>query len=217
MANYEIVKKGILTAMKTDGDNILLRAIHANVGTGEIYGINGSFFDEDTGAILSMAVNDDTPVKGKAGDYGVGWDNVKYSRGTLLYDKYFRTASIQTVQSPNDFWVADRNAYWAQGGISMSLPDDYSWSTIATQQHMPNMYGVVSRSALLCDYAANIWLVTSKPCTAAEFRVQAKALDPTIADGIFLDSGGSTEQRCYNIRIRGDGRKVYEMVSLLER
>jgi hypothetical protein len=218
MANYTKIVKGKLTAIKTDPENIILKAINHNVADGPDYGINGGFFYETS--ILSMAVNDFKPVKGNIGDYGSGWFNDKYARGTLVFDKMMRSYEVPILSTANDIpkHVVDKYASWGQGGISMSLQDDANWAAIAVTQHMPVQYGYTTRSGLVYDEDMNIWLVTSSSCTADTFRKLIKTtLGVNMVDGIFLDGGGSTQINCYATRIRGDGRSVLEMVALIDK
>lgn len=55
------------------------------LGSTGYYGINGGYFNL-TMKILSIAVVDDLPVSGVAGDIEGGWANQNYDRGTLVFD-----------------------------------------------------------------------------------------------------------------------------------
>lgn len=219
MANYTYEKEtGItLQAIKTSPNNIVLLKIGANVTATNYYGVNGGFFFN--GDLLSIAVNNDVPVCGVKGDYGSGWFNAKYPRGTLVWDKVFRKYSVQVVSSADEIVVADRNSYWAQGGISMSLQDDDKWRQIATEQNMPNMDGLTTRTAVAFNSGLNIYLiVTETQCTAAAFRQAIKGFaNGTIIDGVFLDSGGSSQLKAWGTNIDGDGRKVVQMIALINK
>jgi hypothetical protein len=217
MANYSIIKKGKLTAMKTDPENIILKAISTNVCNTQDYGINGGFFWESE--ILSMAVNDFKPVRGNANEADGGWFNAKYNRGTIIFDKMMATYEIPIISSADQIvdHVVDKYASWAQGGISMSLQNDQYWQQIAVAQHMPNMTGLTTRTGMVYDNESNLWLIASTATTALEFRNLVKSLDSRILDGIFLDGGGSTQMKCYGTNIRGDGRSVYQMVALIDK
>jgi len=64
--------------------------------------------------LLSIAVNDDHPVNGNPREFGSGWYNIKYKRGTMVYDKETSTLSVQKAGSVEDLQVSDRTKYWAQ-------------------------------------------------------------------------------------------------------
>lgn len=209
-----------LTVIKSSPNNIFLREINDNLCDSEYYGINGGFFDGATRNILSIAVNNDKPVRGNAGEYYGGWFNHVYARGTLVWDKSISKYSIQVVKSASDLKVQNRTQYWAQGGISMSLQDDANWRSIAETQNMPNMNGKTTRTALLWNSGFNIWLIiTNTLCTAEEFRfaIKHQVGNGTLVDGIFLDGGGSTQMKCGEYVYRGDGRNVVQMVSLINK
>lgn len=219
MANYTYgnVSTGtLLHFIKTSPNNITLKEIAKNVTNTSEYGINGGFFyGKDQ---LSIAVNNGVPVRGVVGGYGSGWFNEKFSRGTLVWDKTRGKYSVQVVSSASDLDVSDQ--YWAQGGISMSLQDDANWNAIANQQGMPNMTGKTSRTALVWNTGFNLWLiVTETLCTAEQFRLAIKKNigSGTLVDGIFLDGSGSSQMKCAEKSINGDGRSVVQMVALTNR
>lgn len=90
----------ILHWIKTSPKNIILKSINATIPGMAAYGLNGGFFYK--GDILSIAVNNDLPVKGRRGDYGVGWYHEgNYHRGTLVWDNQTRQFSVPFVK--NDF------------------------------------------------------------------------------------------------------------------
>lgn len=218
MANYtygSISTGTLLHFVKCSPNNITLKAINKNVTNSSEYGCNGGFFSAKNQ--LSIAVNNDIPVQGNKGDWGSGWYNEKFSRGTLVWDKAKGAYSVQVVSSASDLDILDRSQYWAQGGISMSLQDDANWKAIAQQQNMPNMDGKTSRTALVWNTGFNIWLiVTETPCTSEQFRLAIKKNigSGTLVDGIFLDGGGSSQMRCAEKSINGDGRVVVQAVCL---
>jgi hypothetical protein len=227
MANYTYgsvsASNGVdLRFMKTSPNNIVLKAISDPVpDTGE-YGVNGGFFYN--GDILSIAVNDNSPVKGSIGDYGVGWYNEKYARGTLVWDASAREYSVQIVSSASDLIVTETSSYWAQGGISMSLQDDNGWDEQADAEGMPNRTGSTQRTGMVYNSELNVWLViTPDACTAAQFRsaIKEKIGSGTLVDGIFLDGGGSTQMKCAEYTYRGTdphpGRTIYEMPALIQK
>lgn len=201
--------------IKTSPKNIALKAVNTNLANVPDYGINGGFFYST--ALLSIAVNNDVPVKGAKGTYGAGWTNEKYDRGTLVWDgaagKYF----VQVAGSAADLNVTNRKNYWAQGGISLSLKDDANWKAKATRENMPNMTGKVGRTALVYSSGLNIFLVvTNTACTAEAFRAAIKHLGSgTLVDGVFLDGSGSSQLKSKEAVVRGDGRIVRQMISLI--
>lgn len=207
-----------LNVIKSSPNNIILREINRNVVGSSYYGINGGFYYRNDQ--LSIAVNNDIPVRGVKGGYGSGWFNEKYARGTLVWDKQLSLYSIQVVRSADDLVVYNRNAYWAQGGISMNLQDDGIWEQQANEENMPNIYGRTTRTALLYNSGLNIWLVTTEEnCTAEEFRyaIKYQVGSGTLVDGIFLDGGGSTQMQCSHHTNNGDGRSVVQMVALINK
>ncbi|MCY7487260.1 hypothetical protein MC059_23180, partial [Paenibacillus alvei] len=137
---------------------------------------------------------------------------------TLVWDAAARRYSIQVVRSADQLKVSDRSRYWAQGGISMSLNNDASWERIARQQNMPTMTGKVFRTALVYGSGLSMWLVvTNTACTAEQFRtaIKEKVGSGTLVDGIFLDGSGSSQLCSGDVRLRGDGRTVHSIVSIL--
>lgn len=208
----------VLHALKTSPNNIALRANRTAVCSQPNVAVNGGFFNFGDGALLSIAVQNDVPVAGKRGAYGIGWYNAKYARGTLVWDAAARKYSVQCVKSADELNVSDRSRYWAQGGISMSLRDDAGWERIARAQNMPNMSGKAFRTALVYGSGLNVWaVVTNTVCTAAQFRkaVKEKIGSGTLVDGIFLDGSGSSQMRCEDVQLRGDGRAVYSVVAIM--
>ncbi|MCY9708420.1 hypothetical protein M5X05_30120, partial [Paenibacillus alvei] len=165
----------VLHTLKTSPNDIQLRPCRTNVYSQPLAAVNGGFFDFDSGAVLSITVQNDVPVKGSRGGYGSGWFNAKYARGTLVWDAAARRYSIQVVRSAAELQVSDRSQYWAQGGISMSLQDDARWQQIARQQNMPTMSGKVFRTALVYGSSLSLWMVvTNSPCTVESFRTAIK-------------------------------------------
>ncbi|MFW5438128.1 hypothetical protein [Paenibacillus apiarius] len=207
----------VLHYLKTSPNDVQLRANGASVCGQSATAINGGFFDFASGAILSIAVQNDKPIKGKRGGYGSGWFNAKYARGTLVWDAAARRYSVQAVRSADELNVSDRARYWAQGGISMSLGNDASWERVARGQNMPNMSGKAYRTGLVYGTGLNLWLiVTNTRCTAAEFRtaIKQKIGSGTLVDGIFLDGSGSSQMRCPEALLKGDGRTVYSILTV---
>ncbi|BFH10711.1 hypothetical protein WJ0W_005820 [Paenibacillus melissococcoides] len=207
----------VLHAIKCSPNDIKLQACRTAVCSQPMTAINGGFFSFGTGDILSIAVQNDAPIKGHRGDFGSGWYNAKYARGTLVWDAAARKYSVQVVKSADELSVSDRSRYWAQGGISMSLHDDAGWQQIAHQQNMPNMAGKAYRTAMVYGSGLNVWLVvTNTACTAGQFRyaIKEKIGSGTLVDGIFLDGSGSSQLKCNEALLQGDGRTVYSIVSV---
>ncbi|WP_231586764.1 hypothetical protein [Paenibacillus sp. E194] len=146
-----------------------------------------------------------------------GWENAKYARGTLVWDAAARRYSTQVVRSADELKVSDHSRYWAQSGISISLRDVANWQKIARQQNMPNISGKVFRTALVYGSSLNLWMiVTNTACTVSDFRaaIKQKIGSGTFVDGIFLDGSGSSQMIYGAVKLRGDGRTVYSVVSI---
>ncbi|WP_248925761.1 hypothetical protein [Paenibacillus hamazuiensis] len=205
----------VLHTIRTTPDNITLKAIDSNVTETGQYGINGGFFWE--GYLLSIAVMGDQPLKGKQGDYGSGWYNIDYRKGTLVWDDAAKQFSVQVVQSADELKVTDRSRFWAQGGVSMSLTRDELWVDEALAEDMPAFDEKRLRSAVVYDREGYVYMIVSETkCTVEEFR---KAIRQTVApghliDGVFLDGDGSSQLLCREAELKGDTRQVYQMMAL---
>ncbi|MCZ8515971.1 hypothetical protein O9H85_26935 [Paenibacillus filicis] len=214
-ATYRASNGVKLHAMRTSPDNIVLRPIASNVTKTEEFGINGGFFWN--GDLLSVAVNNDRPIKGEPNDYGSGWYNVDYPKGTLVWDEATRRFSVQVVQEAGELKVTDKGRYWAQGGVSMSLQQDGRWAEQAQKEDMPAFDEARLRSGVAYDRGQNVWMLLSdKPCTVEEFRSAVKEViaPGQLVDGVFLDGDGSSQMRCYQAQLKGDSREVYQMMAL---
>lgn len=206
-----------LHAISTRPDNIGLKAIQANVTDTADNGINGGFFWE--GQLLSISVINDKPVKGAPGDYGSGWYNTDRARGTLVWDAAAGRFSVQVAEAADELKVTDRSRYWAQGGVSMGLANENAWQAQALSEEFPAMEEKRLRSGMVYDTDGKVWLlVTTTPCTGTAFRdaVKEKVSPGKLADGIFLDGDGSSQLRLGKLRLVGDRRPVYQMITLLE-
>jgi hypothetical protein len=204
-----------LHAIAAPPGNIGLKAIDRNVTDTRDYGINGGFFWE--GHLLSIAVVNDRPVKGAAGDYGSGWFNTDRARGTLVWDGASGRFSVQVAESAEELRVTDRSQYWAQGGVSMGLKNENSWKAQALAEEFPAMEENRLRSGMVYDTDGRLWLlVTTTPCTGEQFRnaVKEKVAAGKLADGIFLDGDGSSQLQLGQLRIVGDRRPVYQMITV---
>ncbi|WP_218092102.1 hypothetical protein [Paenibacillus solanacearum] len=207
-----------LHLMSTRPDNIVLKHITTNVTQTPDFGMNGGFFWN--GDLLSVAVINDKPLKGEAYDYGSGWYNIDYPKGTLIWDENARSFSVQVVQEAQELQVTDRGRYWAQGGVSMSLRADDQWVGQALDEDMPAFDAPRLRSGAVYDDEQNLYLIVSdKPCTVEQFRTAVKeTVAPNrLVDGIFLDGDGSSQMRNGQVALHGDTRAVYQMMALKER
>lgn len=201
--------------MRTTPDRIELQAVAANVTDMKSYGINGGFFYE--GDILSIAVHNHRPVKGEPGQYGSGWFNVKYARGTLVWDAASNRLSVQEVRSADELLVTDQANYWAQGGVSMNLQDEAFWAAEAAAQALPLADSLHMRTGLVYDDAGYLYLIVSPtPCTAEQFRtaILERIAPDRGKEGIFLDGDGSSQMRGAEISLPGDRREVYQMIAV---
>ncbi|MFC6229204.1 hypothetical protein ACFQI7_15405 [Paenibacillus allorhizosphaerae] len=207
-----------LHLMSTRPDNIQLKHITTNVTTTSEFGMNGGFFWN--GDLLSIAVINDKPLKGEAYDYGSGWYNIDYPKGTLVWDEVTRRFSVQVVQEAQDLKVTDRVRYWAQGGVSMSLRADDRWVGQALDEDMPAFGEPRLRSGAVFDEEQNLYMIVSdKPCTVEQFRTAVKEIvaPKRLVDGIFLDGDGSSQMRNEQVALKGDTRAVYQMMALKQR
>jgi hypothetical protein len=210
----------VLHTIQTTPDNIRLQAIDSNVTKAPFYGINGGFFWE--GALLSIAVINDQPLKGLPGDYGSGWYNTgidtNLRRGTLVWDEVTKHFSIQVVTHAGELNVTDKHHYWAQGGVSMRLNNSFGWENDMISEQMPAYDESRMRTAIVYDNHENMYMiVTPTNCTIAEFRaaILEKLGDRRLVDGIYLDGDGSSQMQCRYIRLKGDQRQVYQMLTLI--
>jgi hypothetical protein len=207
----------VLHTIRTPADNIGLKAIASNVTELQDNGINGGFFWQ--GYLLSIAVINDLPVKGKPGDYGSGWFNIDRKRGTLVWDEKAKTFTIQVVESAEELKVTDRTHYWAQGGVSMGLRNPDGWTNQAISEEMPVINERRMRSGIVYDKSNNVYLVVAPtPCTGEQFRtaVIEQVGGGELVDGLFLDGDGSSQLKAANNVLPGDHREVYQMISLLD-
>lgn len=206
----------VLHVLKTEPSNISLYRINNNVVRSGKEGINGGFFWEDQ--LLSIAVIDGIPVNGSPKEYGSGWFNVKYARGTMVYDRITGIIDVQQASSVDDLHVTDTTMFWAQGGVSMNLKDEKRWYEIAVEEeHLPFPDDARLRSAMAYDNSGKIYLVvTSTKCTAEEFRTAIKrniAVE-NLNEAIFLDGDGSSQLLAGNVKMEGDARKVLQMIGI---
>lgn len=209
----------VLQSIKTSPNSVYMKNLEggSTIPGQSSDGINGSFFDFKTGDLVTIAVNNDIPVAGNKNDYGTGYANVGYDRGTLVWDSREQQFSVQIVRSAAEILVINRSQYWAQGGVSMTLGNDATWESVAIAQNLPSRTGYSERAGLVYNNTNNIWLiVTNTPCTAAQFRsaIKEKIGSGTLVNGIFLDGSGSAQLKAGTNYAYGDRRKVFSMVAL---
>lgn len=203
--------------------NLSLQMINDNVTLAPYYGINGGFFYEKS--LLSMAVVNDVPVGssepiGGVMPFGVGAENVKYARGTLVWDGATDKLSVQVVRQASELRVSDRSRYWAQGGISMGLALGDRWKEQALLENVPFPDDGHLRSAAVYDTSGNLYLVVSSTLgTLESFRqaiLEKIGIGGTLEDGIFLDGDGSSQLRSREAKLLGDSRPVVEMMRIVK-
>jgi hypothetical protein len=206
----------VLHVLHTEPSNISLNSINDNVVRSETNGINGGFFWENQ--LLSIAVMDGMPANGSPKEYGSGWFNVKYVRGTIVYDRVTRRIDVQQAASVEDLHMTDATKFWAQGGVSMNLKDESSWYNVAVKEEaLPFPDDERLRSAMAYDNFGEIYLVvTSTKCTAEKFRTAIKrnVAIGNLNEAIFLDGDGSSQLLAGKVKLKGDARKVLQMITV---
>lgn len=203
-----------LYMMAVAPEDIVLRADKLPLRQIPSFGINGGFFYENT--LLSIAVMNDKPVNGNRGDYGSGWFNAKYARGTLVWDGAANKFSVQVVSSADELQLSDRSRYFAQGGVSLNLSDEDGWEAQSVREHLPFAEDRRMRSGLVYNDAGQLWLIVApEPSTAAEFRSALLAGVPGGGrEGIFLDGDGSSQMNADEAVLTGDSRMVVQMIGI---
>ncbi|MDF2835168.1 MAG: hypothetical protein K0Q63_808 [Paenibacillus sp.] len=206
-----------LHALKTKPSNVSLEVISNNVTLADRVGINGGFFYGE--ALVSMAVVGGKPVNGTKAEYGSGWENMKYARGTLVWDGEADSLSVQVVRQATEVKVKDATRFWAQGGISMSLGDDAGWRAQATAEQAPFPDDERLRSGAVYDDNGFLYLIVSEtPGTLESFRAAIKDMlaDERLVDGIFLDGDGSSQFLSKEMKLAGDNRPVVQMIRIMK-
>ncbi|MEJ8302303.1 hypothetical protein [Saccharibacillus sacchari] len=203
-----------LYMMAVSPDDVVLRADKQPLRQIPAYGINGGFFYEH--ALLSIAVMNDKPVNGNRGDYGSGWFNAKYARGTLVWDGAAERFSVQVISSADELQVSDRHAYFAQGGVSLNLANEQDWAAQSVRENLPFAEDQRMRSGLVYNDAGQLWLIVApEPSTAADFRSALLAGVPgEDREGIFLDGDGSSQMNADEAVLTGDSRMVVQMIAV---
>ncbi|MFD2116738.1 phosphodiester glycosidase family protein [Paenibacillus yanchengensis] len=206
----------ILHQVVTAPANISPEIINSNVTLSNKAGMNGGFFYNND--ILSIAMVNGTALQGKADEYGSGGENVKYSRGTLVWDGQDNALSVQVVQSAKDIRVKDYSRFWAQGGISMSLQDDSNWLAQIEREAAPFANTEHLRSAIVYDDKGIVYLIVSETkATLEQFRdaIVQTVGNGQLVDGIFLDGDGSSQLNVKEKQLAGDTREVVQMIRIL--
>ncbi|MBW5448542.1 hypothetical protein GE107_21070 [Cohnella sp. CFH 77786] len=202
--------------LRTEPSNVTPAVVNQNVVLTPYYGINGGFFYQSD--LLSIAVVNDVPVYPEKNGYGDGGANVKYARGTLVWDGATGALSVQVVRQASELRVFDRSRYWAQGGISMLPGDEESWEEQAAAENAPYAEDERLRSAAAFDRDGQLYLIVS--ANKGTLRAFREAIlegfgQDVLADGIFLDGDGSSQLRSRQKELKGDGRPVVQMLRLL--
>ncbi|WP_337102939.1 hypothetical protein [Paenibacillus sp. YIM B09110] len=203
--------------LATKPSNVRPELIHNNVTLTEYTGINGGFFYGEQ--LLSIAVVDSLPVGRSHGKYGDGSENVRYARGTLVWNGALDELNIQIVSKASELKVKDNTRFWAQGGISMSIGDDAGWEERAITENAPFPNDDRLRSAVVYDSQGRLYLIVSETKgTLAAFReaIIEKVGDGKLAGGIFLDGDGSSQLRSSEAMLAGDNRPVVQMLRVLK-
>lgn len=206
-----------LHVLATKPSNVQPVLIQNNVTLTDYTGINGGFFYGEQ--MLSVAVVDSIPVGKSLGASVDGSENIKYARGTLVWDGARDELNVQIVRKASELKVKDNTRFWAQGGISMSIGDDAGWEERAKAENAPFPDEDRLRSGAVYDEAGVLYLVVSETKgTLAAFR---EAVIETVgggklAGGIFLDGDGSSQLRSADAMLAGDNRPVVQMLRILK-
>ncbi|MCR2805533.1 hypothetical protein [Paenibacillus soyae] len=204
-----------LHALVTKPAYVSLETVNDNVALTDKVGVNGGFFYE--GSLVSMGVVNGHPVNGDG--YGGGGENMKYARGTLVWDGEADSLSVQVVSKASELKVKDHTRFWAQGGISMSIGRDDAWVRQAEAEHAPFPDEDRLRTGAVFDDRGSLYLVVSEnEGTLADFRsaVLETFGDGRLVDGIFLDGDGSSQLSSKEMMLRGDNRPVVQMVRIMK-
>jgi hypothetical protein len=211
----------VLYTIRTNPENVRLKAINTNVTETTYFGINGGFFWE--GSLLSMAVINHEPLIGVPGEYGSGWFNTgadnNFKRGTLVWDGLMKRFSVQIVGQAGELFITDIYNYWAQGGVSMSLGKEADWKNEIIVQKMPAYDETHMRTGIVYDENQQLYMiVTPTLCTIEQFRtaILEKLGTRRLVDGIFLDGDGSSQLQSPQAHLVGDHRQVYQMLSFMK-
>jgi len=202
--------------LKAKPSNVKLETINGTVADSGYVGINGGFFY--SGQLLSIGVVNGYPVNKEFGKPGDGSENVRYARGTLVWDGQANYLSVQVVSQATEVKVKDYTRFWAQGGISMSLQDDEGWHEQAMLENAPFPDEPRLRSAAVYDDTGMVYLIVSETKgTLAQFRdaIKEQIGDGKLVDGIFLDGDGSSQLYSEEASLPGDNRPVVQMLRII--
>lgn len=206
-----------LHTLKTKPANVSLEVIANNVTRSDRTGINGGFFYGKS--LVSLAVVNGKPINGAKTDYGSGWENMKFARGTLVWDGQTDSLGVQVVRQATGLKVKDATRFWAQGGISMSLGDDAGWEAQTEAEQAPFPAEPRLRSGAVYDNQGYLYLIVSETeGTLAAFRdaIKEQLGGYGLLDGIFLDGDGSSQMLAKEMALPGDNRPVVQMLRIMK-
>ncbi|WP_082197954.1 hypothetical protein [Bacillus sp. FJAT-26390] len=206
-----------LHVLQTKPAYVTLETINNNVTLAGKVGINGGFFYGNQ--LLSIGMVDSLPVNKEIGNFGTGNENVKYARGTLVWDGASDALSVQVARHASELRVKDHTRFWAQGGISMSLGNDDEWIQQTIKENAPFPDDNRLRSAAVYDNAGALYLIVSETKgSLAVFReaIVASIGDGKLVDGIFLDGDGSSQLFSSEAALPGDNRPVVQMLRIVK-
>ena len=206
-----------LHVLQTKPAYVTLETINDNVTLVGKVGINGGFFYGNQ--LLSIGVVNSLPVNKEIGNFGTGIENVKYARGTLVWDGASDALSVQVAGNASEIKVKDHTRFWAQGGISMSLGNDGQWIQQTVKENAPFPEDNRLRSAAVYDNAGALYLIVSE--TKGSLDVFREAIIDSIGngklvDGIFLDGDGSSQLFSSEAALPGDNRPVVQMMRIVK-
>ncbi|NHW36351.1 phosphodiester glycosidase family protein [Paenibacillus aceris] len=101
----------------------------------------------------------------------------------------------------------------------MRLNDSFGWENDMILEEMPAYNESRMRTAIVYDNLENMYMiVTPTYCTIAEFRTAILETlgNRRLVDGIYLDGDGSSQMLCRYVRLNGDQRQVYQMLTLIQ-
>ncbi|MFD0587148.1 hypothetical protein ACFQZE_03945 [Paenibacillus sp. GCM10027627] len=194
---------------------VKLETVFDNVTLTEKVGINGGFFYGET--LVSMAVVNGRALNGPMSRYGSGGENVKYARGTLVWDGEADALSVQVISKASELKTKDHTRFWAQGGISMGLGNEDGWAEQAALENAPFPDDIRLRSGAVYDKFGNLYLVVSEtPGSLDTFRsaILEGVGGGQLVDGVFLDGDGSSQMLSKEMTLAGDGRPVVQMIRI---
>ncbi|OMF24824.1 hypothetical protein BK133_22275 [Paenibacillus sp. FSL H8-0548] len=206
-----------LHVLETKPAYVTLETINNNVTLSGKVGINGGFFYGNQ--LLSIGMVNSLPVNRDIGNFGIGDENVKYARGTLVWDGAADELSVQVASKASELKVKDHTRFWAQGGISMSLGKDEAWAQQAKKENAPFSEEERLRSAAVYDLSGTLYLIVSE--TKGSLALFREAIvnsigDGKLVDGIFLDGDGSSQLFSKEAALPGDNRPVVQMLRIVK-